>query len=295
MSHELTPSQLRLIEFANEIQQSPRGADDLCFMGRELVQCNLPHRSPGKITAWTRKNGNLTLTIRPGYDHERGEPLGYPFGTIPRLLLFWISTEVVRKKSRRLELGNSLAQFMREVGLNPASGGSIRSDAARLREQMKRLFRATISFDRTIEEDARSGHEWLDMQIAPKAQLWWSTNSPNQETLFGSYVELGEAFFEALINNPVPIDIRAIRALRQSPLALDLYAFLTYREFRAQRSGRDAFIPWRSLHQQVGSNYADVKGFKRRAKSAIEKINTLLANESFHAIDGGLKIEVAGN
>ena len=39
---------------------------------------------------------------------------------------------------------------------------------------------------------------------------------------------LAEEFYRALINNPVPVDMRALRALKQSPLALDLYALATH-------------------------------------------------------------------
>src|SRR5690349_17189436 len=96
----------------------------------------LPHSDPGKVEAWSRTNGNLTLTIRPGWDYKRRRSYGYPYGIIPRLLLFWITTEAVRTGNRRLYLGNSLAAFMRELGLNPATGGGPRSDAQRLRDQM---------------------------------------------------------------------------------------------------------------------------------------------------------------
>ena len=42
--------------------------------------------------------------------------IGYPYGTLPRLLLFWITREALRTNSPRIELGNSLAKFMEELG-----------------------------------------------------------------------------------------------------------------------------------------------------------------------------------
>ena len=45
----------------------------------------------------------------PGINLNTEKSYGYPYGTIPRLLLFWMTTEATRTKSRRLELGNSLA------------------------------------------------------------------------------------------------------------------------------------------------------------------------------------------
>jgi hypothetical protein len=60
------------------------------------VQVTLPHRNPGDVPAWSRSNGSLTMTVRPGWDHEKQKTLGYPYGSIPRLLLFWLTAEAVR-------------------------------------------------------------------------------------------------------------------------------------------------------------------------------------------------------
>jgi hypothetical protein len=91
-------------------------------MARQLVQCTLPHSDPGDVRQWSRTNGALTLRIRPDFDRKTDHAL-FPYGSIPRLLLFWIVTEAKQRKTRRLRLGNSLDAFMREVGLNPRTGG----------------------------------------------------------------------------------------------------------------------------------------------------------------------------
>jgi hypothetical protein len=38
---------------------------------------------------------------------------------------------------------------------------------------------------------------------------------------------LGENFFEAITAAPVPLDMRVLKTLKRSPLALDLYAWLS--------------------------------------------------------------------
>ncbi|WP_200247937.1 replication protein RepA [Lamprobacter modestohalophilus] len=124
---------LKLIEAADEIEQDQPSEQDAAYLARELVQCTLPHKDPGNVPLWKRNNGNLTLAIQPGYEIQTSETYGYPDGTIPHLLLFWITTEALRKQNQRLELGNSLAGFMRELGLDPSRGGA-RSDSHRLRE-----------------------------------------------------------------------------------------------------------------------------------------------------------------
>ena len=44
---------------------------------------------------------------------------------VPRLLMAWISTEAVRTQSRVLVLGDSLSDFMRELGIYSSDGKSI--------------------------------------------------------------------------------------------------------------------------------------------------------------------------
>ncbi|MBV8524986.1 MAG: hypothetical protein JOY71_23180 [Acetobacteraceae bacterium] len=285
----LTPQHMRIIQAGGEIRTQPEpDPADIAFMARQLIQATLPHSDPGKVEIWERRNGNLTLRIRPGWDHDRNRALGYPYGTIPRLLLFWITTEALRTKSRRLYLGNSLAAFMRELGLDPTRGGRC-SDATRLRDQMMRLFRAIISFDRI--EDER--HHWLDMQIAPEGctSLWWDFHYPTQNDLFSSWIDLNERFYAAIIAAPVPVDMRALRALKRSPLALDLYAFVSYKAFVATQTGKVQFITWEQLMGQLGQDYSDVRDFRRKTKAALHKIKAVYPGLILGDRKGGIEIQ----
>ncbi len=80
-----------------------------------------------------------------------------------------------------------------------------RSDAVRLREQMTRLLRATISFKQTCG----NGHSWLDMQIGPEAVLWCDPEKTLQDDLFESWVELDEKFYQAVTAASVPLEMRS--------------------------------------------------------------------------------------
>jgi hypothetical protein len=235
------------------------------------------------------RNGHSSLIIQPGWDSKKDASIGYPYGTIPRLVLFWLNKEAVQTKSRRIELGNSLAQFMRQLGLDPSRGGK-RSDSQRLKDQMQRLFRARISFDTT--EDIAGGdlERWLDMQVAPKGQLWWDHKQPLQDDLFHSFIELGEDFYRAIIAAPVPVDMRALKALKRSPLALDLYAWATHKALSVARKGRPQFIPWHSLALQFGSDYTNHLDFKRKAKIAFKKIQIVYPDFKLSNATGGLLV-----
>lgn len=287
------PHVRRLIEAAAEILDDPHPTDrDRAFMARQLVQATLPHSDPGNVPVWTRTNGRLTLVVRPYFDITGHRHL-HPYGSVPRLLLFWLTTETVRTKSRILYPGNTMAEFMRKLGLNPDNGsmGAKRSDARRLRDQMLRLFRATISFEVSKGTAVSGTHEWLDMQVATSGHLWWDFREPNQGALFESVVELGEKFHQAIMATPVPVDMRALRALKRSPLALDLYAWSTYRAFTVSQAGRPAFIPWASLAAQMGADHARLDNFVTATKSALRRVQTVYPALRIAEAKGGLMLE----
>ncbi|TSA20531.1 MAG: plasmid encoded RepA protein, partial [Betaproteobacteria bacterium] len=197
----LTKRQQRQAADAVQIYTTPPTSKDVVFLARELILCTLPHSDPGDVLYWGRTNGNVTLGIQAGVNKKTGKSYGIPYGIIPRLILVWMVTEIIRTKSRRLELGNRLADFLLKLGLDPSRGGE-RSDARRAREQMEKLFHAIISFDYSLKGEGRSGRAWLNMQVAPKGVLWWSDKDLEQSALFGSWIEVSEEFFKAVLNAP---------------------------------------------------------------------------------------------
>ena len=121
-------------------------------MARLMALCSLPRTNPGDRLLYKRVNGPYRFYMQAGPENK------LPFGNIPRLLLAWVCTEAVRTQSRELVLGKSLYEFMRKLGMEDRSG-SPRGDRARLRNQMKRLFRCTVSLIYEDERgDARAGH-----------------------------------------------------------------------------------------------------------------------------------------
>ncbi|ADW71458.1 replication protein RepA [Granulicella tundricola] len=255
----------KLLDAAVDIKQNPEAAERV-YMARHLVQCTLPHSDPGNVNIWRRRNGNVTLSIRPHIGKD--DKALYPYGSIPRLLLFWMVTEATRTKSRRITLGDSLPDFMREIGLNPRNGSGERSDVARLKEQMTRLFTAQINV-----EQAEEAHEMnVYMPVTSKTEFWWAFKTSADRSLWDSWIELGEDFFKMVTASPVPVDMRALRALKRSPLALDLYAWLTYTVFAANKNKANRIVPWKGLHDQMGGEYARTRDFRSKTLEAIKKI-----------------------
>ena len=107
-----------------------------------------------------------------------------PFGYLPRLLMAWISTEAVRTQSRVLVLGDSLSDFMRELGIYSNSGRV----HTRLRNQMKRLFGCTV----TMVYEEPGGFARVSSFVADKHEFWWNERKPNESSLWESKIYLWE-------------------------------------------------------------------------------------------------------
>jgi hypothetical protein len=199
----------------------------------------------------------------------------YTYGSIPRLLIAWVTTEAVRTNDPYLELGPSLSGFMAELGLQPTGGrwGSI----TRLRDQTNRLFKSFIYFSYTTDQT----DDIKNILMVDEAKLWWSPKAPDQSTLWRSHVLLNRAFFDEVTRNPVPVDMRALKALKRSPMALDIYCWLTY---RLSYLKKPTPIPWGALQMQFGAGYPMTaqgqRNFKKKFLQQFKAVSTIypLAN-----------------
>jgi Plasmid encoded RepA protein len=92
--------------------------------------------------------------------------------------------------------------------------------------------------------------------------------------LWGSWIMLGEDFYKAITSSTVPCDMRALRALKRSPLALDLYALAIHKAFMANRRNTEEFIPWIGLLMQLGADYDPkrIDKFKTKVKTTLRKV-----------------------
>ena len=258
-----------LISDALAIEElSAKDAGALGYIARALVQATIPYK---KIPSneFIRSNGLFELTILAN------SKIGLPYGSIPRLLIAWITTEAVRTKNKELILGSTLNSFMNELGLVPTGGewGSI----TRLRDQMKRLFSAAISC--TYD----NGSQWSIKNIQPvrSANLWWTPDPKKVHKIIKaeSTLTLGQEFFDELINKPVPIDMRVLKIIKKSPMATDIYCWLTYRMSYLKNNTK---IPWAALQTQFGSTHPltaqGIRNFRKAFLRELKKVYIFYSN-----------------
>lgn len=277
-----------------------RRAEELCdlagderaigYLGRVFTQTSLPYRNPGNVPVWGRRNGNLLVTLQPKhYLDENGEAVsvGYPYGTIPRLLLSYVTSAAVRRNSPELELGHSLTSFMKDLGM--AATGGKNGTITRLRDQARRLFEANLSVRWDLGADRDKGR---NLVIATSWDLQWGSAEAGQESLFPSQIRLSEEFFQEITERPVPQDMAALRFLRGSAMRLDQYAWLTH---RMSYLSKPTVVPWESLMGQFGSQMkmtsAGLWKFKQDFTTNLAHVLLIYPDARVEVTDAGLLLK----
>jgi hypothetical protein len=256
----------RVLETAVTVSQESPEYGARGFYCRLLLLATLPHRKPSG-NEFSRTSGNATLTILAPTN------IGLPYGPYPILLNTWIVTEAIKTKNRRLDLGNSYRHFLREIHL-PENGNTMR----RFRQQTERLLASTIHV--TVREgEGKLGLALSNTTIASKAILFWDEKHCSQPGLFGhSEIVLSEDYFREIMAHPVPVDLRIVSAIKQSPLALNLYMLMTYTYATIRKPRR---IPLKALALQLGADYTRQRAFKEKVVKELRTIKSVYQKAAF--------------
>ncbi|MEJ1977656.1 MAG: replication protein RepA [Acetobacteraceae bacterium] len=185
--------------------------------------------------------------------------LGVPYGSLPRLVLIHIMTEAVRTKSRHVVLGTSFTDWMRRMGFRTISYGP-RGSATLIRQQLDALL-ACEWMIRWDSEDSQGTKEFGVKEIR------LTTEYGGVDMRSGTFVRdihLTEDFFDHLRKHAVPLNEHAIRQLRDSATALDLYTWLAYRLPRHQpEKAGDAELQQLAVH--FGNEGTNIRKFRQRS------------------------------
>jgi hypothetical protein len=84
--------------------------------------------------------------------------------------------------------------------------------------------------------------------------------------------------------------MRALRALRKSPLSLDLYSLICHKTYSASKDNEAKIIPWDGLHRQMGAEYKEIRNFKQKVMASIRKIRLVYPNMRVDFSEAGMHI-----
>lgn len=239
------------------------------FLHSALCAMSLPVRRPvDELAPIVRQDGQYTLAITPRPVLQAGGSLvalGVPYGALPRLILIHIMSQAVRRRSRQVHLGATFTDWMRRMGYRTISYGP-RGSATLIRQQLDRL----LACEWIIRWDGQGadGTKEFGIREIKLSNEYVGFNASSGA--FGREIRLTEGFFEHLRQHAVPLDENAIRQLRDSPTALDLYTWLAYRLPRLN-ARKPAVLSWQQLAVHFGNDGNHIRKFRQTVRDAWER------------------------
>ena len=214
------------VKVAVQVAQGNPSGTDIGYMPAVLCHVFFPYHDPGAgLDLWYRKSGNFILSVEStaSINPITMQPVkfGIPSGPKPRLILATLNNIALLQQKPELYLGHSLTEFIgQHLKLN-TDGRTINE----VKSQLARLSTAHIQ----IAYDEGHGHAYQDgMRVIRGLDVWWGKDK-NQRHLWGNYLRFSSDYFNALQEHGVPLDMRALRAMSNNPVAIDLYSFLAHR------------------------------------------------------------------
>jgi hypothetical protein len=283
---ELTPVQRRRLQSSLDIYESP--AQRIAYQHTVLCQTCLPYRDPGSTTRiWERRQGAVSLALEAGRVRDPRTQafieVGLPFGSRPRLILAHLNREALITGSPRLEVEGSLTAFVKRVVPQNSSPRGV--EIRRFKDQLTRFAAALVRMAVDLSADRAFQ---VDTKIIDGFELWLGKDE-RQRVLWPAVVELSPRYFDTLTRHAVPLDERAIGALANSPMALDVYAWLAQRLCRI-RHGRQQPIPWSSLQEQFGFGYSRLRAFKQHFRAILSEVHGQYRGARFELNEAGMTL-----
>lgn len=260
---KLAPVKLRVVQAAADIRASE---PQIAYQHTVLCQTCLPYSDPGPdVREWERDNGRVMLSLEAGKAMHPTDGLvrvGLPFGPKPRLIMSYLNTQAIIKQKPEIDVEGSLTAFVKRVGL--ASHGR---NITTIKDQLARLSATRVTLGMVNSESSTTT---VNTTLISKFDLWFPRDE-RQRVMWPTSITFGREYFESLVNHAVPLDERALAALSDSAMALDIYAWLGQRLHRVH-AREAAFIPWPAVQRQFGQSFARLRKFREKFKIALNDV-----------------------
>lgn len=275
----LTPIKRRIIEAAVAIQQD-EPIDRLNFLHSILCSVGMPRKAT-PARRFDRVNGSATLRLEAGalYNGRTLVDQPLPYGARPRLIMVYVSSEAVRQNQRTIEIGRSAHQFMKQLDLDTNS---------RSYTMTKKQVLALAACRMTLGFMAGGVPRTINTAPFERFDAWLQTEDTGQLVMWPGVIELSQKFYDTLREHAVPLDPEALRALKHSALALDVYTWLAHRLCRVQRPSR---LSWGNIKDQFGQEFKEMRDFRKAFQLALRQVTVVYPDAKIESVRGGLVLK----
>lgn len=258
---------------------------DLAFMHTILCQLGLPRRAVAG-ERYERVCDGVGLQLQAGslFDGERYVDQPIPYGAMPRMVLAHLNTQALRQQSPIVDVGPSASAFLRSLGFDP--NGGARGPYTMFKKQVQALAACRITMGFSVGDSAYT----IKGDLIDEFEAWTQPSSTGRgRDLWPQTITFSQRYYDSLREHAVPLDLRALHALKGSALALDLYAMLAERLHRI--SSKRVMLHWASLRAQFGHDYTGdnaTRNFKRDFIAALKKVQAVYPKAAVSVVNTGV-------
>ena len=253
-AHDLVPrEQKHLVDLAAAMAAEETQELGITYSGFALTA--LPHKRLRDEEPWERHGQFVSLLIEPGRLPTRNGPrlYGVPFGSRARMILFYLQKEAVKTKSREIEIGRSMHEWLERISV-PTGGQGYRD----VREQAARIAACRLTFSWLTDKGLAFEKDAI---VKGGLNLDFTEQNRMQRTFWQETVFLSEAFYNQLCAHPVPLWEQALKKISSNSATLDVYVWLAYRLHNLRKPTP---VSWIALFDQFGAGYTRVRDFRKR-------------------------------
>lgn len=268
---ELFDTQVKQVRYQNgmDIWKNPGTIKDAVFQHSVLCQTYLPYRNPGDdVTLWEHEQGRASLNVQCLKEKNPAtgeyEYIGLPYGTKARLIMAYLNTQAIKSESAIIDVEETITSFIKRIGL-ANKGKNIKE----VKSQLARIAASIITLNYVDNEEHSLN---VRFSLVKKYDLWFPKDE-RQRVLWTSQIQLTDDYFNELSKHAVPLDERALAALKNNAMALDIYAWLAQRLHRINPA-KPQFVSWQNLKDQFGRNYGSMRKFKQVFRQTLQIVHT---------------------
>lgn len=278
-SFQLPPTIQRVVNAAANITMDSH-TDRIDFLHAVLCQVGMPRKRVEGRT-FERNSGSVSMVLEAGRLYRRGlwVDMPLPYGTRPRLVMVYISGEAVRTKSRTIEIGESVYDFLKRLGID--QNGGPRGGYTMFKKQMEALAACRMNLGLSLANSDIT----INTQPISRFEAWLVNQGP-ERPFWPGVLDLSQEFFDTLTAHAVPLDHRALAALKHSSLALDIYAWLAHRLCRIRKNS-GIVLSWGNLKDQFGQEYKESRDFKKEFKEILRQVHAVYPDAKLEQTSGG--------
>lgn len=270
-----SPSKFEKFDHAVRVIREEAPADyELMFQHWLFCDVGLP-RKMVSIGPFQRSSSASWISVSAGAcAQDQSSSCVIPYGPMARLVLIWITTMAVRTRRAKVEFPSG-GLFLRQMGYD-CQGARY----SKLRQQMEALSKCSMEVGMHNENSFSRPYNLMVEFSSDSLQQWTGS------------VLLSDEYFNDLLVSCVPLDARALKALRGSALALDIYTWLAGVMLRF--GGKNELeYSWDVLRRHFGIEYSGAHGnaeFKKAFRSTLSDV--LMVSPTANALisTSGVKI-----